>query len=95
MPIARASDFFNSLEYTGGRWILRGPLNGWPGLTDLELVSITGKVKVRVSRTFKIKRFWSEDTNKGERPGLPEGMKSVRVTLQVRGGGGGGLKRGA
>ncbi|GMI20106.1 hypothetical protein TrRE_jg5448 [Triparma retinervis] len=83
MPIARASDFFNSLEYTGGKWIHRGPLNGWPGLRDMEVVSVTGKVKVMVSRTFKVKRYWSEDTHKGTRPGLPSGIKSVRVTLQL------------
>jgi hypothetical protein len=83
MPIARASDFFNSLEYMGGKWIHRGPLNGWPGLRDVEVVSVTGKVKVKVSRTFKLKRYWSEDTHKGTKPGLPAGTKSVRVTLQL------------
>mmetsp|Transcript_27353 Transcript_27353/g.51868 ORF Transcript_27353/g.51868 Transcript_27353/m.51868 type:complete len:505 (+) Transcript_27353:196-1710(+) len=79
VPIIRASQFFADLEYTGGKWIHRAPLNGWPGLTDLEVVSITGKVKSMAN--FRIRRYWNNDTDQGKRPAFPENVRSCRVTL--------------
>ena len=38
----REQDFFSSLVQTpDGRWLFSGRLNGWPGLTTLEVRSIT------------------------------------------------------
>ncbi|GMH80941.1 hypothetical protein TL16_g08759 [Triparma laevis f. inornata] len=79
VPIIRASQFFADLEYTGGKWIHRAPLNGWPGLTDLEVVSITGKVKSMAN--FRIRRYWNNDTDQGTRPSFPENLRSCRITL--------------
>lgn len=43
MPMVKVSDLLAGLELEGGRWLLRQRLNGWPGLVDLELVSLTRK----------------------------------------------------
>jgi hypothetical protein len=87
LPV-RASDFFSSLVQTpDNRVIFCGVLNGWPGLTCLELLSITCKV----SGTFgsKIERPWSAAKDKDSMPDLaaifPAGSSNhnVRATLQM------------
>jgi len=83
LPHARASDFFSSLTWTAdGRCCFTGVLNGWPGLTNLELVSITAKARSRLGRTY-IKRLW----NSGDKaaPAFPANSKltGVRVTLRA------------
>ena len=82
--IVRASQFFSSLVQTeDGRWVFSGRLNGWPGLTHLELRSITTKVK-RALRPAKIVRVW--DASAGQAGGVPQfptGAKSIRATLKM------------
>jgi len=56
MPTITASELLDGLVRRNGRWIFPYPLNGWPGLVDLELRSLTcnqgGFVK-------NIKRIWT------------------------------------
>jgi len=89
LPIARSSEFFPKLERvvngTKVSYIFRGPLNDWPGLTNLRLVSITSKITSSKLGKSRIKRWWNdgEDTE----PSFPSGSKRpidmVRVTLHA------------
>jgi len=82
LPHARASDFFSSLSRTSdGRWCFTGVLNGWPALTNLELLSLSVKA-VRLGRQY-IKRLWAAGAP--EKPAFPEGKKvqTIRVTLRA------------
>lgn len=82
LPQVRQSDFFRSLVKTeDGRWGFNGVLNGWPMLTNLELVSITTKTK------FKLHRVWDAQRKKfaGVTPTYPKGAHSVRATLRSPG----------
>lgn len=82
IPHVRACDFFKSLRQSKeGHWIFSGVLNGWPTMTNLELLSITAKMKsVFKPRTV---RFWQAGTKQGRGiPVFPEAAKSVRVTLR-------------
>lgn len=59
MPQIRASEFFSQLEERGGAYYFAGgPLNGWPGLVGLELVSITCAIKSLTGLRKIVKRFW-------------------------------------
>jgi hypothetical protein len=94
MPQARASAFFNSLVQTKeGRWIFGGVLNGWPGLTRLELRGITARSRDRVLRLKGVRRLFDAATKQGS---VPRGeaqlrqfcdkwlsQSSVRVTLRA------------
>eukprot|EP00940_MAST-03C_sp_MAST-3C-sp2_P000443 g443.t1 len=81
LPV-RSRDFFSSLVKTrDSRYIFSGVLNGWPGLTSLELRSITCKVRGRFYGS-RIKCVWdAEDNPRGQDPWFPKGVKSVRATL--------------
>jgi hypothetical protein len=86
MPVVRAADFFRSLTRTDdNRWIFSGVLNGWPALTEFQLVSITG-LSVGLLGNKSIVRFWDAGAASGaEAPGFPSGgtIKSVRITLRA------------
>lgn len=72
------SEFFRSLvQGTDGRWIFCGVLNGWPGLTCLELRAVTQKEKGK-----SVKRVWDADHATGEPPPRLTGG-SVRLTLRM------------
>ena len=78
LPV-RASDFFSSLAQTAdGRWVFSGVLNGWPGLTALELQSLTF---VSVHSSYKVERVWKAGC--GSPPSMPTGKGSVRATLHA------------
>eukprot|EP00939_MAST-03C_sp_MAST-3C-sp1_P001198 g1198.t1 len=80
LPV-RSDDFFQSLRQTSdGRWIFSGVLNGWPGLTTLELRSISCTKRRRFYGT-KIKNIWDSVRNRGTGPTFPKGLKSVKATL--------------
>ena len=56
-----------------------------PSLTNLELVSVTGKVRGLTG--VRIKRYWNcvgEGGDGSAPPGMPKGVKAVRVTLRAR-----------
>lgn len=81
MPV-RQEDFFKSLVQTvDGRWLFSGIVNGWPGLTCLEVRSITCLAKSRIG-IKKIVRFWDSKSSK-KSPSFPRGPTSVRVTLRA------------
>ena len=89
LPV-RATDFLSSLVKTDDdRLIFCGVLNGWPGLTYLELRSITCKVKSSLLGRSKIIRPWDSEKDEGTVPDLaaifPEGSSGhdVRATLQM------------
>lgn len=86
LPV-RASDFFASLVRTeDGRWLFSGVLNGWPGLTTLEVRSITCLARrSRWSVGKKIVRFWDADRKDTTPPSFPTGkrLQSVRATLRA------------
>lgn len=60
MPHIKLSQLLERLvQNERGAWILSGELNGWPGLKDLELVSITCKVRSLVGTTsIGVRRLW-------------------------------------
>merc|ERR1712151_1338019 len=65
-PYIKASDLLKCLELQENgwcRWLYSGEqLNGWPGLTDLELCSIT-----RLTKTLSMKhvnRIWRSSSDK-------------------------------
>lgn len=85
-PLVRATDFFSSLVQTAdGRWIFSGVLNGWPGLTCLELRSVTSRVVggLMTGLVHKIERTWDATRDGAKRPAYPQGHQSVRVTLRA------------
>jgi hypothetical protein len=74
------SNFMAGLQNVDGRWLFKGPLNGWPGLVNLELKSLTKKVSTlgRVS----IKRLWVASSGNA----LPDKSsfgKSIRATFEA------------
>jgi hypothetical protein len=85
LPV-KAADFFASLVRTSdGRWLFSGVLNGWPGLTCLEVRSITfviaKKSRSSVSATSRLKRTWN--AGDAHAPSMPDGHGSVRATLRA------------
>lgn len=83
-PFIRVSNFFESLERVGTKWILRTPhgLNDWPGLDGLIVKSVTGLMVNKLGR-YKVKRFWDSDKDGLNKPTCPNAKGSVRVTLQA------------
>ena len=75
LPHVMESDFFDSIvETDDGRFIFSGILNGWPAMTELEVISITCSIKSLIGR-IKIKRTW----NKGDSKGKPTFPKDKRI----------------
>lgn len=62
------------------RYVFSGVLNGWPGLTTLELLSIQCRGKIPRWSTR-----WSHDVHgrAGLAPSFPEDMQEVRATLRA------------
>eukprot|EP00939_MAST-03C_sp_MAST-3C-sp1_P001566 g1566.t1 len=78
-PQAYVADFLSSLVLTkDGRWVFSGALNGWPALTNLEVISITGKKRLR-----SVRRYWIKKKNDRSRPTIPPGLSSIRATLRA------------
>lgn len=72
VPPVRSSDFFSSLvKMAEGRWAFSGVLNGWPGLTCLELLRLTTR-RGKVLGRSKHVRIWDAEKN-------PEGLEPPRV----------------
>lgn len=91
LPV-RQKDFFSSLVKTDdGRWIFSGVLNGWPGFTTMEVLSITYKKDKTFLKNYPVQRCWTkQDGADGKPPAWPEKVAaskdkkkfSVRVTLR-------------
>ena len=84
LPHVIESDFFDSIvETDDGRFIFSGILNGWPAMTELEVISITCSIKSLIGR-IKIKRTWNKGDSKGK-PTFPKDkrIRSVRATLHA------------
>lgn len=81
-PHVRSSDFFGSLVAVDGRWYFSGVLNGWPGLTNLEVVAITSRTRLR------LKYHWQSKNCGLVPPAFPSKKNgkpikgSIRVTLR-------------
>lgn len=85
LPV-RSTDFFSSLvQTTDKRWIFSGVLNGWPGLTTLELLSITYRKHKTLLSKPGVKRAWvkGESTTPSWPTKLKHPLDSVRVTLRL------------
>merc|ERR1719453_687972 len=81
LPV-RVSEFFSSLTRTpDGRWIFSGVLNGWPGLTCLELRSLTQRRRTKMGQK-KIEYIWDAKNNPDcmAPPHLP-GSEEARATM--------------
>jgi len=66
-PHIKISDLRDSLvQDDGGCWILKGSLNEWPGLIDLEFVSITCKVGSVMGTS--VRRLWLHRSEQDEGP---------------------------
>ena len=64
VPIVFEEDFFRSLSYSNGQYIFQGRLNDWPGLTNLELVSLEyWYSRTHPRRMVVSKQFWSNKNN--------------------------------
>ncbi|GAX23633.1 hypothetical protein FisN_12Hh206 [Fistulifera solaris] len=76
----RSSNFFQSLTKVGPRYIFSGILNGWPGLTCLEVLELEKKGKI-VGVWHKL---WNakEDGARGIPLKNPEGKTIHRVVLR-------------
>ena len=85
VPQILAADFFSHLEERddGAFMYVGGPLNGWPGLVDLELRAITCKVR-KTLRTV-VKRFWDASWTGKRAPTYPsiKKLRSVRCTMRA------------
>jgi len=80
LPI-RCADFFSSLVTTSDhRCIFSGVLNGWPGLTCLELLSIARPVKGRNQSTMK--PCWEANSD-GNFPSAPPDLTTAQLTLRM------------
>jgi hypothetical protein len=73
MPQIKVSDLFAGLIIVNGRWIFKGPLNGWPALTNLELRSLTRK---RTRLSSWIQYVWRADRGAP----LPDPKRIVKGT---------------
>eukprot|EP00435_Cladocopium_sp_Y103_P060145 s241_g21.t3 len=90
MPHIKLSELLERLaQNERGSWILSGELNQWPGLTNLELVSITCKVRSVVATS--IKRLWLQNANQKDAPSNPvsvltalhgKKLRSIRATFR-------------
>mmetsp|Transcript_18337 Transcript_18337/g.44161 ORF Transcript_18337/g.44161 Transcript_18337/m.44161 type:complete len:412 (-) Transcript_18337:190-1425(-) len=79
IPQIRYSDLLAGCQQVDGQWMFAGPLNGWPGLVNLQLVSLTLRVSSRFTMR-KIKRLWN---GQGE---LPDKVPiKTRATLRMGG----------
>jgi len=65
VPIVFEEDFFRSLSCSNGKYVFQGRLNGWPGLTNLELISLDYLYSRGLGRSRKLfsKQFWSNKSN--------------------------------
>mmetsp|Transcript_17316 Transcript_17316/g.40637 ORF Transcript_17316/g.40637 Transcript_17316/m.40637 type:complete len:540 (-) Transcript_17316:273-1892(-) len=86
LPV-RVADFFSSLVKTkDGRWVFSGVLNGWPGLTCLEVHSIVS-LEPEKEKNHKLKSsmsasFWQTgDDNTA--PSFPSGAKKAQAILRM------------
>jgi len=80
LPV-RAHDFFSSLVQTNdGRWLFTGILNGWPGLSCIELLLIQHRDLRRRSR---IVDSWSAEDPKREEPCFPPKVLAAGATLRM------------
>lgn len=90
MPHIKLSELLERLaQNEPGSWILSGELNQWPGLTNLELVSITCKVRSVVATS--IKRLWLQNAKQQDAPSDPvavltalhgKKLRSLRATFR-------------
>jgi len=82
LPV-RISDFVASLVNTNDhRYIFSGVLNGWPGLTCLELVSIAKPIKGRSQSTMRI--CWEANSESGgDPPPVPSDFTKAELTLRM------------
>lgn len=69
MPTIKVSELYEGLERKGGRWIFVKELNGWPGLINLELKSLTTASKGLLGHK-SVKRLWKRGLAE-EAPDLP------------------------
>jgi len=88
LPHIRISDLISGLEESNGSWYYRAALNEWEALTQLELRSLTVKVKSVVGPPT-IKRLWNIGSSRNVLTVLHDLQaasskfpKSLRATLQ-------------
>jgi len=84
VPQIKASDLLNKVrkQETSGRWILDEPLNGWPALVGLELVSLTVVTKpLGMVGVKKLKRLWKSSSGKAL-PTAAEVSTGTRATFR-------------
>jgi len=80
LPV-RAQDFFSSCVQTAdGRWLFTGILNGWPGLSCVELLLIEHR---DLNKRSRIVHSWAKDDPKWGEPFLPPKVLCAGATLRM------------
>lgn len=82
LPEIKISEFLTGLKEINGRWILEQPLNDWPGLVNLELVSLTCRRQSKMMVQY-IDRFWTagRGDKAAELPAKSDIPKRTRATF--------------
>ena len=85
-PHVRAADFFDGLRRDPGtgRWVFPGEINDWPGLTSLELRTITTHGRRNAKRLkfrASVRTFWRADTAGDSAPSFPAPHPKVKTVI--------------
>ena len=85
IPHVRASAFFGALrrDAASRAWIYPGEINEWPGLTSLELVSITTWGRRRARKLFKksVRTFWDTHSAGDTPPSFPPPKPQIKTVI--------------
>jgi len=80
----RNSDFFSSLvKVADGRWVFSGVLNGWPGLTCLELLRLTTRRGKVLGRSKHVCIWDAEKNLEALKPPRVADSESWHMTLRM------------
>lgn len=89
VPVAFASEFIDKLSFRNKKWVYEGELNDWPGLQNLEVVSMQFIYSNKLG--VYAKQYWQNTGDKTKPPFFPEaGMlfflktpEAVRVQVRA------------
>lgn len=81
-PQVRASRFFPCLQREpNGRWIYPGMLNAWPGLRNLQVLSVTYKQ----AGSWSVVRHWDYRKTPNTKPNLPKNIIDAnKISMRVK-----------
>lgn len=70
MPVAFASEFIDKLSFMNKKWVYEGELNDWPGLKNLEVISMQFVYSNKLG--VYAKQYWATSGDESKPPFFPE-----------------------